>query len=213
MAPAADPSTAAVAVALTMADTATAEIALLGTSADPPTVGHQALLEGLLTQFDRVATWASDNPMKRHDADLKLRCDLLRTLVDAIADPRLQLAQDLSSPFAISTLERASQRWPDHRLCFVVGSDLAPQIKTWKEAQRFLKHCNLGIVPRDGWPLQQVTLTTLRLMGASARVLPLGIPAAASSQLKQRQERQQVPECLWPLLLKHNLYGFNAFNP
>ena len=138
-----------------MADTATAEIALLGTSADPPTVGHQALLEGLLTQFDRVATWASDNPMKRHDADLKLRCDLLRTLVDAIADPRLQLAQDLSSPFAISTLERASQRWPDHRLCFVVGSDLAPQIKTWKEAQRFLKHCNLGIVPRDGWPLQR----------------------------------------------------------
>ena len=213
MAPAADPSTAAVAVALTMADTTRAEIALLGTSADPPTVGHQALLEGLLTQFDQVATWASDNPMKRHDADLELRCDLLRTLVDAIADPRLQLAQDLSSPFAISTLERASQRWPDHRLCFVVGSDLAQQITSWKEPRRFLKHCNLGIVPREGWPLEQDTLTTLRQMGASARVLPLGIPAAASSQLKRKQERRQVPECLWPLLLKHNLYGFNASNP
>ena len=196
-----------------MATTARAEIALLGTSADPPTVGHQALLEGLLTQFDRVATWASDNPMKRHDADLGQRFDLLKTLVESIASPRLQLAQELSSPFAVTTLKRASERWPDHRLCFVVGSDLAQQIPAWKESQRMLQQCNLGIVPREGWPLEPSTLETLRQMGASARVLPLVIPAAASSQVKQKQKRHQVPECLWPLLLKHNLYGFNATNP
>ncbi|WP_114994645.1 nicotinate-nucleotide adenylyltransferase [Synechococcus sp. UW179A] len=196
-----------------MATTARAEIALLGTSADPPTVGHQALLEALLTRFDRVATWASDNPMKRHDADLEQRCDLLKTLVESIASRRLQLAQELSSPFAVTTLERASERWPDHRLCFVVGSDLAQQIPAWKESQRMLQQCNLGIVPREGWPLEPCTLETLRQMGASTRVLPLGIPATASSQVKQKQKRQQVPECLWPLLLKHNLYGFNAANP
>ena len=39
-------------------------LALLGTSSDPPTKGHQCLLEGLLARFDKVATWASDNPMK-----------------------------------------------------------------------------------------------------------------------------------------------------
>ena len=106
MAPASDATTASVVVALTMA-----EIALLGTSADPPTCGHQALLEGLLLHFSRVATWASDNPMKRHDADLPQRHELLRALVTAIADSRLELAQDLSSPFAITTLERARRRW------------------------------------------------------------------------------------------------------
>ncbi len=37
-------------------------IALFGTSADPPTCGHQALLEGLVAMFPKVATWASDNP-------------------------------------------------------------------------------------------------------------------------------------------------------
>ena len=195
-----------------MATTARAEIALLGTSADPPTVGHQALLEGLLTRFDRVATWASDNPMKQHDADLEQRCDLLKTLVESIGSPRLQLAQDLSSPFAVSTLELARERWPDHRFCFVVGSDLAQQIPAWKESRRLLKQCALGIVPREGWPLEECTLKTLRKMGASARVLPLGIPAAASSQVRQKQQRQEVPECLWPLLLKHNLYGFNVPN-
>ena len=76
MAPAAEPPAAAIAAALTMADLAMPEIALLGTSADPPTLGHQALLEGLLQHFGQVATWASDNPMKRHGAALDQRCDL-----------------------------------------------------------------------------------------------------------------------------------------
>ena len=71
----------------------TATIALLGTSADPPTRGHQALLEGLLGHFQRVATWASDNPMKQHDADLKLRSALLETLVKAINNPRIDVVR------------------------------------------------------------------------------------------------------------------------
>ncbi len=60
-------------------------IALFGTSADPPTRGHQALLEGLLQHFPRVATWASDNPMKQHGAPLAQRAALLGALVQGPA--------------------------------------------------------------------------------------------------------------------------------
>ena len=56
-------------------------IALFGTSADPPTRGHQALLEQLLHRYDHVATWASDNPMKQHGAALSVRAMLLKALV------------------------------------------------------------------------------------------------------------------------------------
>ena len=66
------------------------KIALFGTSADPPTLGHQALLEGLLTLFPRVATWASNNPMKDHKATLKKRQAMLSALVEAISNPNLQ---------------------------------------------------------------------------------------------------------------------------
>ena len=34
-------------------------IALFGTSADPPSTGHRALLEGLLDHYPQVVTWAS----------------------------------------------------------------------------------------------------------------------------------------------------------
>ena len=185
-------------------------IALLGTSADPPTIGHQALLEGLLGEFQRVVTWASDNPSKRHGAGLKQRSDLLDRVVQTIGNPRLQLAQDLSSPYAITTLERARQRWPESPLCFVVGSDLATQIPRWKHCDQWLGLCELGIVPRKGWPIEDGDLLGLERLGARPRILSLDIPATASSAVRQASGDDQIPDTLWPLLLEHNLYGFHS---
>ena len=45
-------------------------IALFGTSADPPTLGHEALLRELTKIFPKVITWASDNPEKKHEIPL-----------------------------------------------------------------------------------------------------------------------------------------------
>ena len=39
-------------------------IALFGTSADPPTLGHEALLSELTKIFPKVITWASDTLIK-----------------------------------------------------------------------------------------------------------------------------------------------------
>ena len=75
-----------------------AAIALLGTSADPPTRGHQVLLEGLLHRYGQVATWASDNPLKKHDAPLALRAMLLGQLVQQLQDERLELAHVATWP-------------------------------------------------------------------------------------------------------------------
>jgi len=188
-------------------------IALLGTSADPPTCGHQSLLEGLLERYPRVATWASDNPMKRHGAPLAARSALLAALVGAIADPRLEHAQDLSSPWAITTLERAAARWPSQELIFVVGSDLAGQIPSWKKADAVLQRCRLAIVPRAGWPLQPTDLAALEALGARIDLLPLAVPASTSTALRQRPDPARIPSAVWPVLLQHNLYGLSPEGP
>ena len=183
------------------------QIALLGTSADPPTRGHQALLEGLLQLYPQVATWASDNPKKQHSAPLALRAELLQALVHQINDPRLQQDQSLSDPFTLCTLQRAQQRWPEAELVFVVGSDLATQIPSWKQIDRWLPHCRLAIAPRQGWPLTDAALQQLQRHGAQLDQLDLCVPASASSDLRQQPRQKQLPEAVWPLLLKHNLYG------
>jgi nicotinate-nucleotide adenylyltransferase len=184
-------------------------LALFGTSADPPTRGHRALLEGLLGLFPQVLTWASDNPLKRHGAPLEVRTALLGALVAAIDDPRLRLEQDLSSPWAVETLERARARWPGRELVFVVGSDLAGQIHRWRRAEELLRGCRLGIALRQGWPLETADLERLRGLGATVDLLPLAIPPSASSRIRARPDPAQVPSELWPVLLQHNLYGLS----
>jgi nicotinate-nucleotide adenylyltransferase len=41
-------------------------------------------------------------------------------------------------------------------------------------------------------------------------ILPLQVPATASSALRQTPDPAQLPAALLPLLLKHNLYGLGA---
>jgi len=185
-------------------------LALLGTSADPPTLGHQTLLLQLLQHYPRVVTWASNNPLKTHGAPLERRSELLAALVRALGDPRLEHVQALSSPWAITTLERARQRWPQAELVFVVGSDLAPQIPGWRQVRAVLQHGRLAVVPRAGWPLHPEALEALQQLGGRVEVLDLPIPASASSALRQQPNRQQIPAAVWSLMRQHNLYGLGA---
>ena len=182
-------------------------VALFGTSADPPTHGHRALLEGLLQLYPHVATWASDNPLKQHTAPLSLRTALLRALVDGIGDPRLSLVQELSSPWAMDTLARARSLWPERQPVFVIGSDLIGQVSRWRAADQWLPGCRLAIAPRQGWPLQLQDLECLHQLGARTQLLDLEIPATASSGVRARPDPSQVPAELLPLLRRHDPYG------
>jgi nicotinate-nucleotide adenylyltransferase len=186
------------------------ELALFGTSADPPTEGHQALLLGLAQRYGEVAAWASDNPFKQHGAPLELRAQLLGTLIESLGNDQVQLAQDLSSPKAIETLDRAAIRWPDRQLVFVVGGDLAGQIPSWYRAADLLRRCRLTVVPRQGHPMAEGALERLRDLGAQVELLELPVPATASSAIRGGQENSSIPEVLWPELLKHNLYGLTS---
>lgn len=184
-----------------------ATLALFGTSADPPTLGHRALLEGLADHYGEVATWASDNPLKQHGAPLELRAQMLNTLIRSLNNPQIHLEQELSHRWAIETLRRAAERWPQRTLVFVVGGDLAGQIPQWHRAQELLQGCRLAVVPRRGYPMDPGALETLRQLGAELEVLELSIPASASSEVRQQPQRDAIPEVIWSELLKHNLYG------
>ena len=184
-----------------------ATVALFGTSADPPTLGHQALLEQLLQRYPQVATWASDNPTKQHGAPLALRTRMLAALVASLANPRLEHRQELSSPWAVTTLERAAARWPGAQLVFVVGSDLLEQIPHWRQAAQVLQRCQLAVVPRLGWPLELSSIEALERLGGRVTVLELPIPGTASSTLRQRHDPGQMAPAAAALVREHNLYG------
>ena len=190
-------------------------MALFGTSADPPTIGHQAILAGLGQRYPMVATWASDNPLKHHGAPLAVRRQLLQVVVDGLKarmpqGRRLELRQDFSSRRALDSVQAARARFPTARLLFVVGVDLLPQIPDWYKASELLRSCCLAVIPRHNGPPQEPAMARLQAAGAQLEVLPLHIPPVASSQVRQRPDPALVPEELLPMLVSRRLYGFTG---
>ena len=185
-------------------------IALLGTSADPPTCGHEALLKGLLNLFPKVITWASDNPIKNHEISLNIRHNLLKALTEDIANPQLEILQELSSPTTITTLERAERIWPQATFIFIIGSDLVEQVPTWFKVKDLFKKTKIGIVHREGWPLQNNQIKSLEILGAKVDVLPLQIPKSSSSSFRKKLKISEIPQAILPLIEKQNLYSLTS---
>ena len=182
-------------------------IALFGPSADPPTLGHEALLSELTKIFPKVITWASDNPDKKHQIPLLKRTQLLRILVQKISHPKLELVQELSSPRTIHTLKKAFHLWPEANFSFVIGSDLAVQIPKWLNATSILNKAKIAIAIRDGWPISDNQIKEIKKLGGEIELLPFEIPASSSSKFREKPQEELVPSELIPTLLKENLYG------
>ena len=182
-------------------------IALFGTSADPPTLGHEALLSELTKIFPKVITWASDNPDKKHQIPLLKRTQLLRILVKKISHPKLELIQELSSPRTINTLKKAFKLWPEANFSFVIGSDLAVQVPKWLKAKSILNKATIAIAMRDGWPISDQPLEEIKKLGGKIDLLPFRIPKSSSSNFRERPQEDLIPKELVPILLEENLYG------
>ena len=182
-------------------------IALFGTSADPPTLGHQSLLRELTTIFPKVITWASDNPDKHHQIPLTKRTQLLRILVEKISHPKLELVQELSSPRTIHTLKKAFKLWPEASFSFVIGSDLTVEIPKWLNAQSILNRTKIAIAIRDGWPINDNQIEEIKKLGGEIELLPFNIPESSSSKFREKPQAGLVPSELVPTLLEENLYG------
>lgn len=183
-------------------------IALFGTSADPPTRGHQAILTWLAAHFDQVAVWAADNPFKAHRASLDRRMGMLQALVRDL-DPRGQhvsVEPDLSDRRTVLTVQRARQRWPEAELWLVVGSDLINQMPTWARIQEIFADASLLVVPRPGYAIATEALDRLRSLGANVELASLkGLPVS-STAYRERGAREHLPEAVEAYIQREGLY-------
>jgi len=171
-------------------------IALFGTSADPPTAGHQQILNWLSHHFDEVWVWASDNPFKSHQTRLEHRAAMLRLLIEDIDPPRqnIHLRQELSSPKALVTVEQARQQGAEAEFTLVIGSDLVGQLPRWYRADELFRQVKLLVVPRPGYSLEEANLEGLRDLGARVAIADMTGPAVSSTAYREEGD----PDILTP---------------
>jgi nicotinate-nucleotide adenylyltransferase len=183
-------------------------VALFGTSADPPTVGHQAILEWLATRFDWVAVWAADNPFKSQQTLLHHRQAMLRMLVNGIADrsKNVKLCPHLSNARTLNSVKQAQLDWPDAQFTLVVGSDVLDSLPHWYRVAELFKAINLLIVPRPSVPITPQSLDTLSALGAQFQVATFAGPDVSSTEYRQTGRSQGVMPAIAQYIRDQNLY-------
>ncbi|MGB3693738.1 MAG: nicotinate-nucleotide adenylyltransferase [Spirulinaceae cyanobacterium] len=185
------------------------KIALFGTSADPPTAGHNAILRWLSQRYDLVAVWASDNPFKSHQTSLEHRVKMLEVLIDSLEDKyhNVNLHQKFSNRRTLETVKQARQVWGDlPELTLVIGSDLPPQMSSWYGIKELLPQVLLLVIPRPGYPIKEQDLAALDNLGGKCAIADFHPPSVSSTAYREYQDPNAVIPSVKDYIQREQLY-------
>ena len=184
-------------------------IALFGTSADPPTIGHKKILEELSKIYSFTIGYVSNNPNKKHKEDISIRGHLLKTLIDDLDNPKILFNQRLSSKWAVESIKKCKKIYEFNNLDFVIGSDLIKDIFCWKNFDKILKEVSFFIIIREGYPIESNTLKMLETYKVKFTISTIKIPNISSSKFRLNFSYSNLPTSLIDIVKKNNLYASN----
>ncbi|NUN65775.1 nicotinate-nucleotide adenylyltransferase [Pseudanabaena biceps] len=187
-------------------------IALFGTSADPPSIGHQQILQWLDNHYDRVLVWVSDNPFKTHQASLSDRLKMMELTIAEIQAHTITIHPELSDPRTINTVEKAKQIWQEANFTLVIGGDLVTQLPTWYRAQDLLNQVKLLVVPRQGVSIANADVERLVSMGTEVAIAPesTSIPNVSSSDYRNNGNSSVIIPTVAAYIQQESLYAWQT---
>ena len=185
-------------------------IALFGTSADPPTIGHQTILRWLSQHYDQVVVWASDNPFKQDQNLLQYRADMLQlTIADLnLSQTNISLHPELSDRYTFITVNKAREKWGQNtEFSLVIGSDILGQITNWYRIEELLAQVKVLIVPRLGYSIKEADLNLLKEIGGKFAIATLNAPKVSSSTYRLHKDKSLVTPSVRDYIYQHKLYN------
>jgi len=181
-------------------------IALFGTSADPPTIGHKKILEELSKIYDFTISYVSNNPQKKHIEDISIRSHLLKTLINDLDNPKILFNQKISSQWAVESIKKCKEIYKFNNLDFVIGSDLIKDIFYWKDFDKIILEVSFFIILREGYPVESNTLKMLETYRVKFKISTIKTPNISSSKFRLNFNCSNLPSSLIDIVKKNNLY-------
>jgi len=181
-------------------------IALFGTSADPPTIGHKKILEELSKTYSFTIGYVSNNPNKNHKEDISIRSHLLKTLIEDLDNPKILFNQSVSSQWAVESIKKCKRIYELNNLDFVIGSDLIKDIFYWKNFDKVILEASFFIILRKGYPIESNTFKMLENYKVKFKISTIKIPDTSSSNFRLNFNCSNLPTSLIDIVKKNNLY-------
>ena len=181
-------------------------LALFGTSADPPTIGHKKILEELSKIYAFTISYVSNNPQKKHIEDISIRSHLLKTLIDDLDNPKILFNQKISSQWAVESIKKCKEIYKFNNLDFVIGSDLIKDIFYWKNFDKIILEVSFFIILREGYPVESNTLKMLETYRVKFKISTIKTPNISSSKFRLNFNCSNLPSSLIDIVKRNNLY-------
>ena len=181
-------------------------IALFGTSADPPTIGHKKILEELSKIYALTISYVSNNPKKTHKEDILPRSHLLKTLIEDLDNPKILFNQRVSSKWAVESIKKCKKIYELNNLDFVIGSDLIKDIFYWKNFDKIISEVSFFIILREGYPITSKTFKMLETYEVKFKISSIKIPNISSSKFRLNSNYSNIPTSIIDIIKKNNLY-------
>lgn len=134
-------------------------VALFGGGFDPPHIGHQYISKVLLERQIADQVWFV--PVKHHAFGKQVSADshrvkMLELLIPAASTTLRVETYELEKEgisYTYETLIHLSQRYPENRFSFVIGSDNLPTFDKWLDIHPLLLNFPFYVYPRQGFPM------------------------------------------------------------
>jgi nicotinate-nucleotide adenylyltransferase len=181
-------------------------IALFGTSADPPTIGHEKILDELSKIYAFTICYVSNNPKKKHTENILMRSQLLKTLIEDLDNPKILFNQSVTSQWAVESIKKCKKFYEFKDLDFVIGSDLIQDIFNWKNFNEIIEEVSFFIILREGYPVESDTLKMLETYNVKYKISNIKIPNISSSKFRLNFDYSNLPTSLIDFVKKNNLY-------
>lgn len=191
-------------------------IGILGGTFDPPHIAHLALARAALEQLELdelIFMPAARNPLKHKPFTTpKQRLEMVKRLIEeepkmAVSD--LEVSKGGRS-YAVDTLEELQAAQPAD-YWFIVGADVLKEMDQWKQPQRLLRLCRLGVAIRP--PQTETNVFAHLRSDVRERVDIVKMPPmdVASFDIRARIFKGQpvapnVPDRVLDYIRQHNLY-------
>lgn len=175
-----------------------ARLGVLGGSFDPPHVAHLAIASEAChaLRLERVLFVPAAAPPHKggeERTEARIRLELTSLAIDddlRFSASGIEIEHGLV--FTVDTLRALNERYGEHALVFIMGSDSLLQLETWHEPAEVLSLCSVAVAPRPGDSPEAIAAAVERW--GDSRVTLLDVPALAlSSSTIRARVRQHRP--------------------
>lgn len=178
------------------------ETAVYSGSFNPLHIGHLAILQHLVDEFDKVLLVVSPkNPLKA-SADASDGPQRLQAAREAVArHPELYAVNSPKSGvvevsdiefhlpipnYTINTLEALHAANSDESITLIMGGDQIADIRRWRSYERILTEFSVAVFPREGFDLEAIKADLLNENpDYRIRVMDMPLVKVSSSQIRE----------------------------